>query len=255
MALSSSEKVLTILMAFTPHNQDMGNVELSKKLGINVSTVNRLLQVLVSFGLVRQDIRTRRYSLGRSAVDLGKALTQSLSSRLVSIVQPFMEDLCEDVKESVSLEVLRGGYSTIVTEALGPPPLSVSFNVGEQIPVHVAAGAKAIMAFSASDVVDRFLEGELERFTPNTITNSEEFRKQLDEIKQLGVAFDRGEENIDVHAVGSPIFDYTRQPVAAISLCAPANRMKAHVESGVVSKIKETAAKISSKLLYSKNGV
>ena len=107
MSLSSSEKVLTILMAFTPHNKEMGNVELSHKLGINVSTVNRLLHVLVSFGLIRQDMRTRQYSLGRSAADLGRAVAQSLSSRLVSIAQPFMQDLCDDVKESVSLEVLR----------------------------------------------------------------------------------------------------------------------------------------------------
>ena len=253
MSLSSSEKVLTILLAFTPHNPEMGNVELSRKLRINVSTVNRLLQVLVSFGLIRQDTRTRQYSLGRSAVDLGRAVTQSLSSRMVSIAQPFMADLCDDVKESISLEVLKGEYSTIVTEVLGPPPLSVSFNIGERMPVHVAAGAKAILAFSKPDVLDRILNGKLKRFTPNTITDPVIFMEQLAEIRKQGVAFDRGEDNIDVYAVGAPIFDYTMLPIAAISLCGPANRMIAHIESNVILKIKKTAERISSQLLYSRN--
>lgn len=253
MSLNSSEKVLTILMAFTPHNKEMGNVELSQKLGINVSTVNRLLHVLVSFGLIQQDMRTRHYSLGRAAADLGRAIAQSMSSRLVSIAQPFMQDLSDEMKESVSLEVLKGEYSTIAIQALGPPPLSVSFAFGERMPIHVAAGAKAMLAFSSPDLINRLLNNKLKLFTPNTITDPDMFRKQLTEIRSQGVSFDRGEYNIEVHAVAAPIFDHTNQPVAAISLCSPANRIKAHIESGVISTIKKTAAKISSKLLYSDN--
>jgi DNA-binding IclR family transcriptional regulator len=252
MSLSSTEKLLTILMSFTPHNPGMGNVELSQKLGMNVSTVNRLLQVLVSFDLIRQDSRTRRYSLGRAAADLGRSLEQSLSSRLVSIAHPFMEDLRDQVKESVSLEVLKGSHSTIVTEVLGPPPLSVSFNVGESMPVHVAAGAKAILAFSDSDLVDRLLAGKLERFTERTITDPVEFKEQLKEVRKQGIAFDTGEENIEVHALGAPVFDYSGKPVAAICLCAPAGRMKNLLDSGVVDKILGTTERISSELLFSK---
>jgi IclR family acetate operon transcriptional repressor len=231
----------------------MGNVELSQKLEMNVSTVNRLLQVLVSFDLIRQDPRTRRYSLGRAAADLGRALEQSLSSRLVSIAHPHMEDLRDEVKESVSLEVLKGGYATIVTEVLGPPPLSVSFNVGESMPIHVAAGAKAILAFSDRDVVDRLITGELKRFTENTITDPDEFKEHLKKVRALGYCLDAGEENVDVYAIAAPVFDYTGKPVAAISLCAPASRIKKLLESGVVVKILAAADKISSELLFAKD--
>lgn len=255
MSLSSTEKLLTILMSFTPHNPGMGNVELSQKLGMNVSTVNRLLQVLVSFDLIRQDSRTRRYSLGRAAADLGKALEQSLSSRMVSIAHPHMEDLRDEVKESVSLEVLKGAYATIVTEVLGPPPLSVSFNVGETMPLHVAAGAKAILAFSNQDQIDRLVTGELERFTENTITDPDEFKEHLKLVRTQGYCLDAGEENIDVHAIAAPVFDYTGKPVAAVTLCAPASRVKNLLESGVVAKIIATADKISAEMLFTKNSV
>jgi DNA-binding IclR family transcriptional regulator len=253
MNLSSTEKLLTILMSFTPHNPGMGNVELSQKLGMNVSTVNRLLQVLVSFNLIRQDSRNRRYSLGRAAADLGRALEQSLSSRLVSIAHPYMEDLRDQIKESVSLEVLKGGYATIATEVLGPPPLSVSFNLGETMPVHVAAGAKAILAFSAPELVARLMTGELKRFTDKTITDADEFKAHLQEVRKQGYALDVGEENIEVHAIGVPVFDYSGKPVAALCLCAPASRMKKLLESGVIPKISVAAEKISSELLFAKD--
>lgn len=253
MALNSTEKLLTILMAFTPHNQNMGNVELSQKLDMNVSTVNRLLQVLVSFELVRQDARTKRYSLGRSAAVLGGAIAQSISSRLVSIAQPHMEALRDEVGESVSLEVLKGGYSTILTQVLGPPPLCVSFNVGERMPLHVAAGAKAILAFSSSEVLERYLSEALVHMSENKIKDPAAFRKQLGDIYEKGIALDAGEENADVHALGAPVFDYTGGPVAAVCLCAPSNRMQRHLDSGVIAKIMKASEQISSELLYAKS--
>ena len=41
--LSSIEKALIILRAFTPQNHEMGTLELSRKLDMHKSTVSRLL--------------------------------------------------------------------------------------------------------------------------------------------------------------------------------------------------------------------
>ena len=251
MRQSSVEKALTILMAFAPYNQEMGSIELSRRLRLHNSTVNRLLHVLTSFGLLQQNPETKKFSLGRSVADLGRAINQSISARLISIAQPHMERLRDLVGESISLEVMNGDHVTLAFEALGPPPLSVSFNVGELVPVYAAAGAKSILAFLPPESVDRFLNGEFTKFTPNTITDPDILKGQFKEIRRQGIAFDLGEYNIDVYAVAAPIFNYNREPVAAISLCGPVNRMKFHLKSDVISKLKKTAAKISERLLYS----
>ena len=44
------EKALSILLEFIPHNRPMGTVDLSAKLNLHKSTVNRMLHVLSRFG-------------------------------------------------------------------------------------------------------------------------------------------------------------------------------------------------------------
>jgi IclR family acetate operon transcriptional repressor len=123
--------------------------------------------------------------------------------------------------------------------------------VGDILPFHAAAGAKAMLAFSSREFIDRQLNKKIARFTPNTITKKKNVKSQLEEIRQQGVAFDHGELNIDVHAMGTPLFNANKKPVAAIVIAAPAYRMQTHIDSNVVSRLKETAAKISTKLFYS----
>jgi DNA-binding IclR family transcriptional regulator len=247
----SVQKAIEILMAFTPHNHDMGTLELSEKLGIHKSTVSRLLGVLTYHRLLQQEPKTKKYKLGKATADLGRAINRSLSTQLVSIAQPYMDRLRDSVGESVSLEVLAGSTIILVTEAPGPPPVSVAFNVGERVPLHVASGAKAILAFSPRDLVDRLIKGNLRRYTPKTISNPKIIKSQLEVIRRQGVAYDRGEYNADVISIGAPIFDHSKKPIAAVSICAPAYRMETHIESDIVSRLKETAAEISRQLFYS----
>jgi DNA-binding IclR family transcriptional regulator len=251
MSISSAEKVLKILTTFSSNVHEVGNLELSEKLGFPSSTVNRLLHILESSGFVKQNPATKKYMLGRSAAEIGRAFSKSLSNRIVTIAQPHLDGLRDMIGETVGLEVMSNNNTTLVYEATGPSPVRVSFNVGDRLPFHVAAGAKAILAFSSSEVVDRQLKEKLIRFTPNTITKKKVLKSQLEEIRRQGVAFDNGELNMDVHAIGAPIFNHDEKPVAATVIAAPAYRMQTHIESNFVSLLKETAAKISEKLFYS----
>ncbi len=55
-----------LLMASLPGDGSyMGNAQLARQLGMNVSTVHRYLQTLVAVGLVERDPRTRRYRLAQ----------------------------------------------------------------------------------------------------------------------------------------------------------------------------------------------
>ncbi len=94
---SSVQKAIEILMAFTPHNQEMGTLELSQKLGFHKSSVSRLLGVLTYHCLLQQDPITKKYKLGKATADLGLAISRSHSTQLVSIAQPFIDRLRDSV--------------------------------------------------------------------------------------------------------------------------------------------------------------
>jgi DNA-binding IclR family transcriptional regulator len=248
---SSVQKAISILLSFIPDNKPMGNLELSMTLGLNKSTVSRLIQVLVYYGLIQQDEETKKFALGRTSALLGMAVEVSQTERLVEIARPYIDNLRDTVGESVCLEVLISGHGKVICEAVGPPPLSVTFP--DSNPMHVSAGAKAILAFSDRAFVDSMINGEFDGITENTITDPEEFTNQLKEVKQQGVAFDHGEANIDVHAVSAAVFNYLKKPIAAICVCVPANRVNRILNSKVQDLLKKTAESISDRLFFLQN--
>lgn len=243
---SSVQKAIGILLAFVPENQATGTLQLSKSLGLNKSTVSRLIQVLVHYGLIQQDANSKKYLLGRTAALLGKAVEATQTDRLAEIAQPQIEYLRDSIGESVCCEVILAGRNKVIADAIGPPPLTVTFE--EYLPMHVTSGAKAILAFTDPEVVDNMINGELHTYTENTITNTKIFKDQLKEIKLQGIAYDHGEANQDVHGVSAPIFDHLNKPIAAVSICVPASRINKILNNQLIVQLKQTANRISEHL-------
>ncbi|MGW8321445.1 MAG: IclR family transcriptional regulator, partial [Thermodesulfobacteriota bacterium] len=122
--------------------------------------------------------------------------------------------------------------------------------LGARMPLHVAAGARAIMAHLPAEVVDDLLDGEFRRFTSKTITDPKAIKRKLQEIKRSGISLEQGELDEDVHVMAAPVFDYAKRPVAAVAIGVPAYRMKSHVRGDMVTLLRETAEKISERLYY-----
>ena len=244
------EKALRILMAFMPHNEKTASLALSKKLGIHPSTTTRLLKVLKKHGFVEQDPETKKYFLGRSNLFLAQAVIESLNTDLVSIARPFIDLLRDRINESIGLEVWVGDTTILAYVAPGPQLIRISTTLGARLPVHVAAGARAIMAHLPAEVIDDLLRGEFRAFTSRTITDPKSIKRKLQEIRQKGISLEQGELDEDVHIMAAPVFDYKRSPVAAVVIGGPAYRMKTHMRGKTVSLLKETAAQISDKLYF-----
>jgi DNA-binding IclR family transcriptional regulator len=126
----------------------------------------------------------------------------------------------------------------------------VKFSLGDTLDVHAAAGARAVMAFSTPEVVDTMLKGKLVRLTSKTITDKKVLKKKLAEFRHQGVAFDIRETDQDYIHIAAPIFNYDRQPIAAVVIGESANRVTGRFKTKAIPALKETAAKISSDLFY-----
>ncbi|MGD9366224.1 MAG: IclR family transcriptional regulator [Desulfobacteraceae bacterium] len=246
--MSSTEKALKIMMAFTPHNHPMGTLELSKKLGIHKSTVSRLLNLLADNGFLQKNSETKKYMLGRAAAEIGNAVLRSLNNEIVTIAQPHLNELCEAVGESVALEVVSGTNVVLAYHCEGRRHIRFSFQLGEQVPLHVAAGAKTILAHSPPEFVELCLQGKLNRFTDNTIVSKTRFRKLLSEVRETGLAYDNGERYEDTRAIATPILNHDGNAVAAVVIAGPAFRLTPEFLKDVVVPLKQTAADISQRM-------
>jgi IclR family KDG regulon transcriptional repressor len=250
----SLEKALEILLAFLPHNAEMGTVELSEIVGFHRSTVNRLLHVLARYGFVEQNPDTRKFILGHSIVDLGSAVHQSLSGRLTRIAIPHIEKLRNKLGETVVLEVAGPTHTNIAHIAEGPGPIRLKETVGARHGYNAAAGAKSILAYSPAEFQKRILGQELTRFTSKTITHPKLLLRHLKEIKRRGFSFDDEERNSEIRAFGCPVFNHEGLPVASVVVAGPAHRITWERQFEILPPLKETAARVSEELYYKDPG-
>jgi len=244
------DKALTILACFLPYNKEMGTVEISQRLGLHKATASRILQTLVRHGFLSQNKETKKFLLGYTVVQLARAIGQSVKADLIPIAKPFIDSLRAELKETVTLEVRSGGSIFMAYIAEGPQLLALAGNIGERVPAHAAAGAKAIVAFSSPDMRRALLGLELERFTKNTITNPAAFARELEKIKKEGIAFDLEEVVEGTCAIGAPVFNHEVEPVGAVVVAAPRQRMARRGNSRMAKTLKETARKISASLYH-----
>jgi len=247
---SSIEKALAILMEFTGSNREMGTVELSQKLGFHSATVSRILQILKQKGFLQLSKRTRKFTLGPSTFELGKTIFRSFNGNLLNLAMPYLVDLREEVGETVVLETMSGRNPVVTYIAQGKRSLSVLPNIGDRVPIHVSPGAKAMIAFSGSKIIDSLLHGKMQSFTAHTITDKETLKHQLTTIRRLEVAFCGEEMAMGVNAIGVPIFDHANRAVAAVVIAGLAPRLKLDMSAPVVVALRKTAREISAQLFH-----
>ena len=244
------EKALRILMAFYPRNSEMGTVSLSRKTGFHIATVNRILQTLARHRFLFQNPSTRKFNLGPSVFALGEAAIESLSDNILRQALPYLNELCEKLRETVVLEVISGDIGIAAYVVQGKQTLGIRANIGSRLPTHAAAGAKAIIAFSTEGVIESFLKSSLRRFTHKTITDPEKLRGELQKIRKQRVSFCREEIDPAVNAIGVPIFNHKNRPEAAVVVVGPSQRVKCNVKSPMVAEIQKTASMITAQLFH-----
>ncbi|MBN1848492.1 MAG: IclR family transcriptional regulator [Deltaproteobacteria bacterium] len=248
--VNAIDKALMILSSFTPHNEEMGTVEISQKLGFHKATVSRILQNLTKRGFLIQNSQTKRFVLGPAVMDLARAMNQSLRSNVVQIAKPFIDTLRDSLKETVILEILSGDTTFMAYIADGPRLVRLAGSMGDRVPIHASAGAKALLAFSPAEVKDRLLNVKLHPFTSYTITDRNRIEQQLFKVRKEGVAFDHEEIDEGTSAIGAPIFNHDSIPIGAVVVAGPTQRIKNGSTAGMVSELKATAAKISTQFHY-----
>lgn len=249
----SVQKALQILLAFTPHNQAMGTMEVSQLLGLHKSTVSRLLNVLTHYHFLRQDPRTRKFNLGRSAAQIGTAIRRSLREHLVAITQPYIDELRNRAGETVALEVWTG-MDTILGYRAEAFHMRREFllRVGDRVDVHVSAGAWAIMAFMPKQLVDTVLSDRtFPAYTEQTVVTADEIIDRFPEIREKGFAHSSKQRHRDSEIFSAPIFDHEKKPVAAVTMLVTTERLDSIHHSNKLELLKQTAAAISERLLYS----
>lgn len=197
-----------------------GVSSLARSLGIAKSTVQRTLRTLEALDYVQASGEFARWSLTLRAYTLG---SRAPVMDVGPIALPEMKALSTSTNESIQLTSLDN-FSVVVIEKIDSVQAVRSFvDRGERMPAHVSAGGKAMLSASPK-AVTQLLREPLARFTEHTITDPDEFRKEMRATERRGYSINRGEYRPDVVAIGAPILGPGGGSVGALSISAPKHR-------------------------------
>lgn len=131
----------------------------------------------------------------------------------------------------------------------GNETLRMHSKVGKRAPMHCTSVGKAILAHLPSSIVSDILERKgMPVHTDKTITDKDEFMKELGQVRQKGYALDLEENEYGITCVAAPIFDHLGKVIAAVSISGPTMRMTDERLDALKSIMVKTGQNISARL-------
>ena len=211
-------KAMQVFTYVASQAHDVTLTEVVQALDLPKTTVFRYLQTLSSAGLFSHDVERDRYGVGNGFRRL--AQIDAAYHNLRSNAQVELDGIVAGFRETVNLAVLS--QSDVVYVDIREANRAQRF--------HSTSLGKAIAACMPDDRVDSLLGSAFEPRTYRTITDARTFRRHVAEARVRGYAMEVGENEDGITCVGVPILDGRGNPIAAMSMSAPDNRMKVLVE-------------------------
>lgn len=208
-------KSFAILGALRSAETGLTRAQLARRTGLPMTTVHRLAQELRLHGAL-EVTEGGTYRIGPWLWELGTLTVHRAALRELAI--PFMEDLYETTHGNVQLAVLEGYDALYVEKIRGSQSVPIVSRVGGRLPLHATGVGKALLAFAPPEFIEEVIARGLQRLTPFTITDPDELRRGLDEIRRVGYSVTREEMTLQAVSVGAPIRGSDDEVVGAISL-------------------------------------
>ena len=221
----SLERGLAMLEHLSKHPLGRTLSELAAALEAPAASVLRMGRSLEELGYVDRDLTTKRYSLTNKFLRLGQPVTGDRGLSECAIGP--MREIRRATGETTQLCCLIDTDMVIVEQLMSTHPFKYSADIGARCPLQSCAPGKAIAAFLPDDereaLVDRI---RFRRFTDRTIVTKRGLNAEFASIRERGYAVDRSEGLIGIHCVATPILDRHQVAVAAITIAAPADRLR-----------------------------
>lgn len=225
--------------------------EFSKALGLNKSTIHRILDTLQFYGYIEQDEETSRYRLGWELYKIGQVIP--MQNQMFNISPNYLIDLGNKTKEVVNLGILKGREVIIISKVESVhSSLHVNVNPGEYESIHATALGKVMISEMDADQIRALLnyENTLPSLTPNTISTVADLLRDIMIVRQRGYSVDAEEFCSGLYCVAMPLRNYTGKIVAAVSVSTPVARMNDEKKQLILESLSETTQKISKSLGY-----
>ncbi|OZI32083.1 hypothetical protein CAL29_30070 [Bordetella genomosp. 10] len=254
-SLQAIQRINAVLRVLASHNRTgLRLVDVISASQIDRSTVHRLLQSLVTEGLVAQDQRSKRYFLGMGIFEMAVAIP---AQRLRDACLPHLRDLALSTGDTVFLSVRSSYFDGVcIHREEGSFPIARVLEAGRRRPLCMGSSNLAILSRLPLGEIQRICEENYPRIRKSYPGVTERGIKQrLAAAQRDGYVFaDVMQREQIIKSMAFPILDRHALPVASIGLSALVERWTSRRIRQVQRQMEAAAASIAHDLDEIKQG-
>ena len=247
MAVKSAERVAKVLELLATSRLPLTLTEVAQRLDIPRSSAHGILQTLRDSGFVQREERNR-YRLGVKCLQLAHAAYEDLDLR--EIARPVMRELSSEHRVTVNLAVLRSDEIVYIEKIQdNSRPIRLVTHVGATLPAHLTALGKCLVGELPDDEREGWISRHrFDAWTPNSITDPDDFRKEMGRYLERGYAVEYDETHPAIMCIAAPVRDHAAQTVAALSMSMLSSDVDDTVETELGIVIQRAAEEVSAGL-------
>jgi IclR family KDG regulon transcriptional repressor len=245
------ERAVDILQVLSEDSHELSAGDVAERLSLHKSTIHRLLTVLDQHRLIRRNAETGRYALGLRLFEFGTHAVRGLQLR--EQAQPHLDQLARETGETAHICVLDKGDMVSLAYAEGPRSLRMPATVGRRTPAYCSAVGKAMLAFLPESALDEVLAHPLHACTEKTLVTRAALLADLRQVRVRGYSIDNEEVEKGLRCVGGPVWNYTGEVAAAVSVAGPAFRITRTRVPAIARAVLAMTRRLSLELGYRAN--
>lgn len=241
------EKGMQVIELIAQNEKGLTVQELVNALEYSKTSVYRIVCSLEEMGYMLKNQDTNSFSITKKLFKIG--LSSLGTTTIIEHAYDAMRRLRDSLRETVVLGTLMGTKIVILEQVIGSHHFSFILKPGVGVCLHASAPGKAMMANINESERDEIL-GKIDypAYTENTITNTPDYLKELEQVQACGYGLDMGEELTGVRCIGAPVFNQAGKVAAAIWITGPAERLSDEDIKDYSKQVVACADEISEKM-------
>lgn len=212
--IASMLKGLSVIEAFRAEHPRLSIAEVSEITGLDRATARRCLLTLHEGGYADYD--GKFFTLTPRVLRLGMGALAALP--LAQLVQPWLDQLSEQIGQSTSVSILDETEIVYLARAAQRRVMSIGLMPGSRLPAHCTSMGRVLLAAlpeaEARAVIER---SDLSPRTAFSLTDPEEILARLAQVRHDGYALIDQEVELGLRSIAVPLISARGRVVAALN--------------------------------------
>lgn len=212
--IASLAKGLRVIECFRAERPRLAITEVAEMTGLDRATARRCLLTLHELGYADYD--GKFFTLTPRVLRLGMGALASMA--LPQLVQPWLDQLSEQIGQSCSVAVLDEAEIVYVARAAQRRVMTIGLMPGSRLPAHCTSMGRVLLAAlpeaEARALLDR---SDLAPRTPFSLATPDEIMARLAQVRAEGHAVIDQEVELGLRSLAVPLLDARGRVVAALN--------------------------------------